>query len=134
LIIGQIAIEMNSCVSFAMGAAPLMQNLSRPPVASFTLLNTTESKIPEPGSPFAMRNLVKLGCALGGRWVTYCLVYSALQNMVRTTNPPLLTFAMTPFFTVSQTAGIPTRSVGFNSLMSPWQFLQLASDNVRGDP
>ena len=102
-----------------MGAAPLMQNLNRPPVASLTLLKTTESKIPEPGSPFAMRNLEQLGLVLGRRLETYCLAYKAPQNVVRTRIPPLLTLAMIPFFTVSQTAGIPTNKVGFNSLMSP---------------
>jgi hypothetical protein len=54
---GVTARDMNSCVSRAMGAAPLKQNLKRPPVASFTLLKTIESSKELPGSPLAMRNL-----------------------------------------------------------------------------
>lgn len=58
LITGAMVIEINSCVSREIGAAAVRQILSCPPVASLTLLNTTESSIADPGRPDDMRNLV----------------------------------------------------------------------------
>jgi hypothetical protein len=58
LIMGAMAVEINSCVSFAIGAAPFIQNLSLPPVASLIFLKTTASSTADPGSPFAKSNLL----------------------------------------------------------------------------
>ena len=56
-IIGVTVIERKTCLCRAIGAALFMQDLERPPVASFTLLNTIESSSGLPGRPLDIINL-----------------------------------------------------------------------------
>jgi hypothetical protein len=57
LIIGHIAMEINSWVSLAIGAAPFRHNRNLPPVASLTLLKTKVSNTVDPGRPLFTRSL-----------------------------------------------------------------------------
>src|SRR5689334_12823833 len=110
---------MNLIVSWEMGPPPLKAMRSRPPVASFSFLNTTASRIAVPGRP-ADRSV--------------CLRDKAPQNRFFVMNEPLLTLAIIPFLTLSQTAGTPIKTVGLNSLMSPLQLRTDESDKVLGFP
>lgn len=120
---GAKTIEINRCVSFAIGPAPLRHNLNLPPVASLALLNTTASNTPAavtaPGSPLSIKNSFALNAA---------------QNMFLTIALLCSTFPTMPFRTVSQMAGTPTRIVGLNSAMSPLQFFVDALEMVFGEP
>src|ERR1700761_5257627 len=110
---------MNLMVSSDIGPPPLKAIRSRPPVASFSFLNTTASRMPAPGKPDDR---------------SICLRDMAPQNMFLTMNEPALTFARMPFLTLSHTAGTPIRIVGRNSRMSPLQFRTEVSDRVLGLP
>ena len=119
MIMGQMAMLRNFCVSLETGPPALRQRFIRPPVASLIFLKTTASRTPLPGSPEA---------------ISFSFRARAPQKRPRTIGLPALTLAMMPFLTVSQTAGTPIRTVGLNSRMSPLQLRTDASDRVLGLP
>ena len=110
-------------MSFEIGPPPFITIRNRPPVASFSFLKITLSKnhapALAPGNPFPSKKF---------------LADMAPQKRLFTKKLFLFSWPNTPFFTDSQTAGTPTRMVGLNSRISPWQLRIDASDSVRGLP
>lgn len=108
------ASERNSCVSFEMGAPPLIAYFNLPPVFSLTALKTTLSATLPRKDPLP----------------PYFLAARPRSNIFDLTTPAALTLETIPFRIVSHTAGTPTMMVGWRARMSPRQLRTEASVRV----